>query len=147
MFQIKVVQHWIPYKKVNWRACLSPSRVELGGSKDCHLWNTILQKWESRFSLGLTLQKIRIIRENALSKSCSALNSIKKSQWARMFTSLWSVGEGLKDCHCLNIIMYKNGEVNSVWGAQFYPPHSVARGLWMKFSAQQHLLEAFSHIQ
>ncbi len=35
--QIKIIQNEILYKKVTRRICLSPTRVELGGSKDCHL--------------------------------------------------------------------------------------------------------------
>ncbi len=37
----KVVRHRIPYKKVSGRICLSYSGVELGCSKDCHLWNIL----------------------------------------------------------------------------------------------------------
>ncbi len=37
MLQIKVVEHWIPYKKVGGHICLSPPGVELGCSKDCYL--------------------------------------------------------------------------------------------------------------
>ncbi len=40
--QIKVVQNWILYKKVCKSICPSPSRVELGGSKDWYGWNMIL---------------------------------------------------------------------------------------------------------
>ncbi len=34
MFQIKVLQNLISYKKLSWRICVSPSGVEQGGSKD-----------------------------------------------------------------------------------------------------------------
>ncbi len=52
--QIKVVKHWILYKKVSGRIRLSPSRMELGGFKDCHLLKSYnVQKWGSRITLGL----------------------------------------------------------------------------------------------
>ncbi len=40
--KIKIVQNWITSKKVSERICLSPSRVELGGSKDWHVRSIIL---------------------------------------------------------------------------------------------------------
>ncbi len=40
--QIKVVEHWSLYKKVSGLICLSPPKVELGNSKDYHLWNIIM---------------------------------------------------------------------------------------------------------
>ncbi len=58
IFQIKVVQHWILYKKFSGQIYLSPPRVELGSSKDCHLLKYYnVQKWGSRFTLGLYAAK------------------------------------------------------------------------------------------
>ncbi len=44
MLQIKVVQNLIFYKKVKGRISLSPSGVELGGSKYGHFLN-IMMYW------------------------------------------------------------------------------------------------------
>ncbi len=56
MLYIRVVQLWIPYKKVNGHTCVSPSRVQLWGSKHCYLWSTIMYSvWAGR------CQKICII--------------------------------------------------------------------------------------
>ncbi len=64
---------------------------------------------------GSILSKVCIIWENALNKSCSALNSVKKkvSRCTCVSPSGTELG-GFKDCHFLNIIMYKNGKVDSV---------------------------------
>ncbi len=54
IIQIKVVEHWILYKKVSRRICLSNPWIKLRGSKDCHLLKYYnVQKWGSRFTLGL----------------------------------------------------------------------------------------------
>ncbi len=42
--EIKVVRNWILYKKVYEGIVLPPSRVELGDSKDTHIWNIIMYK-------------------------------------------------------------------------------------------------------
>ncbi len=42
IFQIKVVENYISYKKLTGRTCLSPPGVERGGSKYWHVWNIIL---------------------------------------------------------------------------------------------------------
>ncbi len=59
LLQIKVVNHWILYKKVSRRICLSPpSRVDIGGSKDCHLLKYYnVQKRGSRFTLWLDAEE------------------------------------------------------------------------------------------
>ncbi len=35
--EVKVVENSIPYKKLSRHTCLSPHRMELGGSKDCRI--------------------------------------------------------------------------------------------------------------
>ncbi len=42
MFQIKVIENWISYEKVNERTSLCPPVVELQGSKDWCVWNIIM---------------------------------------------------------------------------------------------------------
>ncbi len=56
-----------------------------------------IQKWESRFSLGLNAAKIvHYMRKHASNNSCLALNSVKKSQWVRMSISLRNGAKGLE---------------------------------------------------
>ncbi len=42
MLQIKLAKNSISYKKLSGRTCLSPPRVELRDSKNCHVWNIII---------------------------------------------------------------------------------------------------------
>ncbi len=97
MFRIKVVEHWIPYKKVGEHICLSPPRVELGSSKDCHSWKIIRYKNIEVDSLeGSTLPKVRITPKNASSKCCWALNSTKKLVGAYVYPPPRSGARGLQ---------------------------------------------------
>ncbi len=57
MLQAKIVQNYNSCKKLNGRISLSPTGVELQGSKDCHFWNIIILEWEGRFTLGLNAAK------------------------------------------------------------------------------------------
>ncbi len=59
-----------------------------------------VQKWESEFTLGSTLPKIRIISKHASTKSCGELNSVQKSKYAYMFIFLWSGAGGLQRLIC-----------------------------------------------
>ncbi len=96
---VKVVEHWIPYKKVKGPIRLSPPGVELGDSKDCYHWNIIMCKNEEIDSLlasTLALPKIHVTPKNAVSKSCWALKSAQKSQRALMFISSRSGARGLQ---------------------------------------------------
>ncbi len=62
-------------QKVSMRTCLSPLRVELGGSEDWYGWN-IMYKNGKLYSLqGWTLWKIPILWKKASSKSYLELNS------------------------------------------------------------------------
>ncbi len=119
MLQIKIVEPWILYKKVSARICLSPPGVALEDSKDWHLLKYYnVQKRESRFPLGFNGQKKCIISKHALNKSCWALNSVQKSQWAHMCTSLQSGARGLQRPICFKYyIVSWNGKVDSVWGS------------------------------
>ncbi len=56
-------------------------------------------KWESRFTLGLTLPKIRIISKNASNKGCLEFSFVQKIQWVHMFTSHRSEAKGSEDYH------------------------------------------------
>ncbi len=104
MFQIKVVEHWIRYKKVSGYKCLSPPRVELA-----IFWSIIMFKNEEVDSLrDWTLLKIRIISKNASNKSCWTLNSVQKSQWVQM-----SISSQSGACHLLK---YYNVQK---WGSRF----------------------------
>ncbi len=109
------------------RTCLSPSRVELGVSKDYHIWNIMMYKnaksdlvWDS------TLPKICIIWENTSNKSCSTLNSLKKkSVVAHVLSPSGLEAGGSTDWHLWNIIMHKNGKVDSVQGSTLPKIHII----------------------
>ncbi len=68
-----------------------PPRVELGDCQDCHLLKYCnVQKHGSRFTLKLGICRKYALypKKNASNKSCSALNSVQKSQLgARMSVS------------------------------------------------------------
>ncbi len=65
---------------------------------------------------GSLLPKIRIISKNASSKSCWALNFVQKNLWAYTSISPRS-GAAPKIVIFWNIIMFKNGTVDSLWGS------------------------------
>ncbi len=68
--QMNVPEHKIPYKKVSGGIYLSPSRGELGGSKDDHFRNKKMYKNGKVDSLqGRTLPKVRIILKKASNRS------------------------------------------------------------------------------
>ncbi len=76
---------WIPYKKVSGCICLPLPKVELGPPKIAIFWNIIMFKnGEVDPCWSWALLKICIIYKNASSKSCWALNSVKKSQWVHI---------------------------------------------------------------
>ncbi len=87
----KLKKNWINFGNNDNSGVISiPPRpgVELGISKYCYLWNTIIYKNEKADSIwGSTLPKIRVIPKNGLSKSYWALNSVQKTQWAHMSVS------------------------------------------------------------
>ncbi len=92
-----------------------PHGVEVRGSKSCHLWNIIMYKKGKVVSLQSTmLPKIHIISKNASNKSCWALNYVQKSQKSICLPPLGVQLVGSKNCHLRNIIMYKNGKVDSL---------------------------------
>ncbi len=99
--QIKVVENWILYKKVNGRICLSFPGVKLGASKDCHLLN-IITYWNKKVNSfsGWTLPKLRNITRNASNKSCWALNFVQECQQANMSIFLKSGAMGLERLIC-----------------------------------------------
>ncbi len=97
-------------QKICGRICLSPSGVELGGSKDSHVWHIIMYingKVDSLY--GSTLSKIRVISKNASRKSCWALNFVQKSQWA-LSPAVVELGSS-KDSRVWRITIYINGKV------------------------------------
>ncbi len=81
--------------------------------------NYDVQKRGSTFSLGLNAAKNTHSIKNALTKSCSKLNFVQKSPRTHTLISPPSGVElgGSKDSHLCQIIMYKNGKVDSVWGS------------------------------
>ncbi len=56
MLKTKVVQNYIPYKKLSGCILLSPPKVELGSPNICHFLNDALE-WKSRFTLELNVAK------------------------------------------------------------------------------------------
>ncbi len=59
MLQVKVVEHWILYKEVSRRICLYPCQSGVRGLQRLpYLKYFNVQKWESRFTLGLGAAKI-----------------------------------------------------------------------------------------
>ncbi len=115
--QIKVVRNRISPKKVCKRICLSPPRVEIGGSKDQYVWNLIMFNGKLDSLWGSTLPKIRMFWKKASNKSCSQSNFAQKSPWAHMSISLMSGTRGSKDQYVWNLIMYKNGKLDSFWSS------------------------------
>ncbi len=86
-------------------------------SNDYHLWNIILYKNRKVDSVcGSTLLKICIIWENTNNKSCWALNSLQKSQWAHMSMSPRSGAKRFQRLHHWKIILYKYEKEESVCG-------------------------------
>ncbi len=80
MVQIKVVEYWIPYKRVSGRTCLSSSTVSLRDFKDWYVSNIIFYWNRKSDSVWCSmLPKIRIIGEKASNKNCWALNSVQSS--------------------------------------------------------------------
>ncbi len=57
-------------------------------------------KWQIAFTLRLNVPKNSDFMEKPLSKSCLELNSLQKSQWAQMPTSLQSGTRGLQRLIC-----------------------------------------------
>ncbi len=72
--------------------------------KACSLW-------------GSTLLKKHITLKKASNKNCSDLNFVKKSLRAHMSMSRTSGARGSKDQYVWNIIMYRNGKLDSLWGS------------------------------
>ncbi len=62
---------------------------------------------------GSMLPKLRITSKKVWNKSCSVLNFVQKSPRTHMSIYPWSGGRGSKDSHLWNIILYKNGKVDS----------------------------------
>ncbi len=91
--------------------------------------NYNVQKWESRFSLGLDATKNTHRIKKALNKICSKLNFVQKSQRAHMCIPPGVGLGGSKDSHLRKIIMYKNGKVDSVWRSTL-PKISIASFLY-----------------
>ncbi len=104
------------YEKVRGRICLFPRIGELGGSKNCHIWN-IITYWTRKVDsfCGLILPKLPLILKNASKKSCSTLNFVQKSQWAYMSLSPRRGARGSKDCHLWNIITDWNDNVDTLY--------------------------------
>ncbi len=76
--------------------CLSPSGVELGGSKE-YVWNLIMYRNGTLDLLwGSMLPKIRIISKKASNKRCSELNFVPKNLRAHMSISSTSGARGLQ---------------------------------------------------
>ncbi len=97
MLQIKIVEHWIPYKKVSGRICLFSPGMELGAPKIAIFWNLLMFRNRKVDSLwGSMLLKILTISNNAPNKSRWALNSIQKSQRVHMSTTLQSGAKELR---------------------------------------------------
>ncbi len=92
MFRIK-----FPTKKSVGAYVYPPSRMELRGTKNYHVWNIIMCK-NGKVDLlyNKTLQKILITSKNGLYKNCSELNSVQKMQQAHMSISLQSGARGLQ---------------------------------------------------
>ncbi len=59
-----------------------------------------------------TLLKICFISENALNKSCWALDFVQKCQWTHMFISPRSGARGSKDWYVSSIILHWNGKIS-----------------------------------
>ncbi len=87
------------------------------GSKNCHLLKFVMFKNKKVDSLwGWTLPKMCIISKIDSNKSCWALNSVQKSQWAHMSIFPQKGASGGKQIAIFwNIIMFKN-RVDSLWG-------------------------------
>ncbi len=78
MLQIKVVEHWILYKKVSRRiVCLSPVGVELRYFKDFHIWNIIKYKNEKVDSIGLC---VNICRSQKCASDGCCDNSLRRTK-------------------------------------------------------------------
>ncbi len=110
--QIKVIKKWISYEKVSVRMCPSPPGGELGGSKDCHLWNIIvcteMGKWI--YFRAQCYPNYRLYQKIVLIKVAENWNSYKKVTGR---TSLSLPGVELrcsKDWYVSNIILYWNGK-------------------------------------
>ncbi len=82
------------------------------------IWDTFrLSQYTSLLIENDITQDYHIIWGNASNKSCSALNSVQKSEWVHLSIYLEVELGGPKGCRFWNIIMYKNGKVDSVWGS------------------------------
>ncbi len=82
------------------------------------VWWAFIMELLSRFTLELNAAKITDYnKKDASNKSCSELNFLQKSQWARMSISPGVELGSSKDCHVWNIKMYWNGKVDLLKGS------------------------------
>ncbi len=125
---------------------LHPPRVELRGSKDCHLlkyYNVQKRIRRNWFTLGLGAAKNSIICKNASNKSCQTLNSIQKSQWAHISIPPPRGGaRGPKITIFWNIMVFKNGKVDSLWSLTLLklrtiPKNASNKSCWALNSIQK----------
>ncbi len=108
MFRTKFLQ------KSQWEYMSNSPGVELGGSKDCRVWNIIMY-WNEKVDplKGSTLQKLPVITKNASNKLFRIISY--KNVTGCISLSLPGVDlEGFKDCHFWNIIVYWNCKVDSL---------------------------------
>ncbi len=94
----------------------TPHRVDLEGSKYCHVQNIITYgygkiDWLCRWMLPT----IPIICENVSNKSCLDFNYIQKTQWAHMSIFLGVELGDSKSWLVRNIIMYGNKKIDRLW--------------------------------
>ncbi len=115
-------------QKSQWTHMSTSPRSEQGGTEDWCGWNIIMQENRKVDSLeGSTVPKIRIVSKNSSNKSCWAFNSVQKSQWAHMSTSLQNEAKALQRLmYVSNIILYWNGKVDSVWGSTLSKVHIIS---------------------
>ncbi len=104
-------------EKTRWAHVSISPRVELGGSKDCHVQNIIMYgNGKIDWLYGSMLPKIPIIWKNVSYKNCFLyINFLEKTQRAQMSIPLIVQLGGLKHCHVRNIIMYGNENEKIDW--------------------------------
>ncbi len=74
-----------------------------------------VQKYEIRFTMELNAAKNTYYIKKTSNKSCSELNFTQKSARVHMSISPQVELRGSKDQYVLNLIMYKNGKLDSLW--------------------------------